>query len=108
MPQGDTPKTVSALPPVPGIPVLPANAGAGVPRVAAPEEGPTNATVRAVVTGDHGFALVESGTSMRIVARGDRIAGGVVTAIDAAGVILDSGKHLPLAPLASEDRKARP
>ncbi len=101
--------TATPLPPVPGIPVLPANAGAGLPRIAlAADEAPTNAIVRAVVTGDHAFALVEVRGAVRIVARGDRIGGGVVAIVDAAGILLDSGKRLSLESAVSADRKGLP
>jgi hypothetical protein len=95
------PPTMPALQPLPPIPAalraLPPNAGA--PDGAFPfATGPrTTATVSAVITGPHPFALVDDGGTTRMLTIGDRIAGEQVVAIDATGVRLSSGTVLRVA-----------
>jgi hypothetical protein len=90
-----------ALQPLPPIPAalraLPPNAGApngAFPFAAGPR---TTATVSAVITGPHPFALVDDGGATRMLTIGDRIAGEQVVAIDATGVRLSSGTVLRVA-----------
>lgn len=52
--------------------------------------------VTAIVTGASPLALVDDGTRVRVVRRGDALAGSTVTAIDERGVRLKSGTRLPL------------
>ena len=53
--------------------------------------------VRAVVTGAQPRALVETSGVVRVLAVGDSIGADTVTEIDANGIALSSGIHLPLA-----------
>jgi hypothetical protein len=52
--------------------------------------------VRAIVTGPHAAALVDLGTSTRLVTAGDRVGTRAVRAVDAAGITLDDGRRLVL------------
>lgn len=53
--------------------------------------------VRAVVSGSAGVrALVEDGDRARVVSIGDPLAGSTITSIDAHGIGLRNGAHLPL------------
>ena len=54
--------------------------------------------VRAVVVGQNGRALVERGADVQVLGVGDALAGSVVVAIDAAGIVLLDGRRVPLAP----------
>ena len=53
--------------------------------------------LRAIVLGPASRALVETGSGVRVVAIGDTMAGSVVTAIDAAGIVLASGVRIRIA-----------
>ncbi len=93
---------LAALPPIPAtLGVLPPNAGASgmvVPFAA-------RATVTAIVTGPHPFALVDEGGSTRIVGTGERIGAETVAAIGIDGVSLANGTTLRVAPaVSSADR----
>ena len=93
---GDAPASrPSAGPPLPQIPAalrpLPPNAGAsdaGFPF--ATDTRPT-ATVTAVITGPHPFALIDDAGATRMLTVGDRIAGELIVAIGAEGVRLTGG-----------------
>lgn len=82
---------VPALPPFPAaLKPLPPNAGAGP----LPFALPTALRVSATVTGPRPAALVDDGTTTRVIVPGDRIDGARVVRIDAGGVHLDDGSTL--------------
>ncbi|HEX3468904.1 MAG TPA: hypothetical protein VHT05_12575 [Candidatus Elarobacter sp.] len=82
------------LPPFPAaLKALPPNAGAGT----APFSPASAQHVTAVVTGAHPVALVDDGTTTRVVAPGDLVDGARVARIDATGVHLDAGTTLAAA-----------
>ncbi|MEA2664009.1 MAG: hypothetical protein QOI11_953 [Candidatus Eremiobacteraeota bacterium] len=89
--------TLPPLPPLPPIPgvigLLPSNAGAAL---GPPPSGGVRVT--ALTTGAHASALVEDRSGTRIVKAGDILAGGRITAIDAAGVHVGHGTTYPVAP----------
>lgn len=93
-----TPAALVALPPIPAtLNVLPPNAGASgnvAPFAAA-------ATVTAIVTGPHPFALVDEGGSTRVVGTGEQIGAETVAAIGIDGVRLANGTTLRVAPAGS-------
>jgi hypothetical protein len=60
------------------------------------DEAGTAAVLRAVVTGTEPRALVELGSTVRVVGIGDRLGGATVTAITRTGLLLSSGIELPL------------
>jgi hypothetical protein len=89
---------VPTIPPLPQIPAtlraLPPNAGAGdgtFPFAAATR---IAATVTAVITGPHPFALVDEAGTTRMLTIGERIDGEPIAAIDANGVHLAGGTTL--------------
>lgn len=76
--------------------VLPPNAGAsGTPVGPASRSGLP--IVRAVVIGQSARALVEANASVEVMQVGDALGTSTISAIDASGVTLASGTHLPLA-----------
>jgi hypothetical protein len=100
----------AAYAPIPGLPILPANAGAGGPRsgVLVPRLASESHAVRAVVVGRHAFALVTFGDALRMIGVGDRIDDDVAAAIDAQGVTLASGARLSLRAVTDDSRKELP
>ncbi len=92
---GQAPPTVAhvALPPIPpALRALPPNAGAGE---AFPFGSPERVT--AIVTGGRPFALIDDGSTTRLVGSGDLVDGERVVAIDVRGVHLDGGTTLSVA-----------
>ena len=94
----------SAMPliaPLPQIPAalhaLPPNAGAAGATFPFATGTHAGATVTAVITGPHPFALVDEGGATRVLAIGDRIDGEAIVAIDADGVRLSAGTMLAVA-----------
>jgi len=87
-----------AIPPFPQIPAalrpLPPNAGAGDAAFPFATGAHTTASVTAVITGPHPFALVDDGGPTRVVTIGDRVGGDTIVAIDADGVRLSGGTTL--------------
>jgi hypothetical protein len=81
----------ATLPAIPAVlSALPPNAGAGGASFPfAPAE-----HVSAVVTGSHPFALIDDGSTTRLVSPGDRFDGERIVAIDGAGVHLETGTTL--------------
>ncbi|HYW53375.1 MAG TPA: hypothetical protein VE826_05365 [Dongiaceae bacterium] len=92
------PVVMPAMPPLPQIPAalraLPPNAGAGDAPFPFATGARTSATVPAVITGPHPFALVDESGTTRILTVGDRIDGDAIVAIDAAGIRLSNGLML--------------
>jgi hypothetical protein len=90
-----------AMPPLPQIPAalraLPPNAGAGDGTFPFASTTRTAATVTAVITGPHPFALVDEAGTTRMLTIGDRIGGEPIAAIDANGVRLSGGTTLAVA-----------
>ena len=75
--------------------ILPLNAGAaGVPSASTAGSLPV---VRGIVLGDVSQALVEFGDSVKVVSVGDHIGAEIVRTIDASGITLSGGLHLPIA-----------
>jgi hypothetical protein len=89
----DAAVSTARLPPIPAVlAALPPNAGAPMtPFSATPAE-----RVSAVTTGAHPFALLEDGSTARLVSIGERYAGHRISAIDQTGVHLDDGTVLRL------------
>lgn len=75
--------------------VLPPNPGASGDSI--PSSAPTGIAVRAIVLGDQSRALIDIGSSVRVVGIGDLIGSATVRAIDAHRVILSNGMKLTLA-----------
>ena len=72
--------------------VLPPNAGAG-------EDSPAPGSavaVRAVVLGSQSRALVDFGSTVRVMAVGDVLSGAAIASIDGEGVTLSNGTHILL------------
>lgn len=92
---------VPAAPLLPQIPAalraLPPNAGAGGGTFPFASAVRIAATVTAVVTGPHPFALVDEAGTTRMLTVGDRIDGEPIAAIDANGVRLAGGTMLAVA-----------
>ncbi len=97
--------------PIPGIPILPSNLGAGSPRNPAADRAGVATSdapiVQAVAVGEHRFALVQSGSTIRMVAPGDRIGDATIVRVDALGVVLSTGVRLTFAS-ANDARKESP
>lgn len=75
--------------------VLPPNAGAsGVP--GGPVGTGGQPLVRAVVVGPSSRALIDMGGAVRVLGVGDPLGPARIRTIDAGGVTLDNGAHLPL------------
>jgi hypothetical protein len=86
-----SPRAEAALPAIPAmLAPLPPNAGAL--RTAPPQLAPR---VAAVVTGPHPYALIDEGTTTRLVAPGETLGGVPIVAIDAGGVRLRTGTVVP-------------
>jgi hypothetical protein len=87
------PVTVPVFPAVPSaLGPLPPNAGArGSLFSFAPSD-----HVSAVVTGSHPVALIDDGSTTRVVEVGDRYDGASIVAIDASGVHLSGGATVPV------------
>lgn len=81
------------LPPVPPLPILPANRGAAA---GFSPFGLVTPTVRAIVSGEPSFALVDDGLSTRIVGRGDPLGTSRVATIRSDAIVLEDGRHLTL------------
>jgi hypothetical protein len=73
---------------------LPPNAGASM----SPVDTTPMERVSAVVTGAHPFALLEEGSTARLLSIGDDHEGRRISAIDQNGVHLDDGTLLKLSP----------
>ncbi len=93
---------VPALPPIADLPRVPAslppNAGAGEGTAVAyaPGTAPITAAVRAVIVGPHPYAIVDEGSTTRVVGVGGDIGGKRVLAITLSGVVLGDGERLSL------------
>jgi hypothetical protein len=90
------PRTAVTQPPFPAIaPVLgplPPNAGAG----GGAFPFPAAEHVSAIVTGAHPFALIDDGSTTRLITIGDRCGGQRIVTIDPDGVHLEDGTTLPV------------
>ncbi|MEO9170268.1 MAG: hypothetical protein ABI282_10955 [Candidatus Baltobacteraceae bacterium] len=76
--------------------VLPPNSGAdGIPGGENTAPVP-RAIVRAIVLGPQSRALVEMGSAVKILEVGDSIGSAVISSIDANGINLSTGLHIPL------------
>ncbi|HEY0381349.1 MAG TPA: hypothetical protein VGC72_04055 [Candidatus Elarobacter sp.] len=94
-----TSPTIATLPEVPAaLRALPPNAGAGAEAFPFASGARTAATVTAVVTGPHPFALVDEAGATRVLTVGDRIDGEAIAAIGTGGVRLSNGTMLPVEP----------
>ena len=96
---GDPPAArSSAAPPFPHVPAallpLPPNAGAKDTAFPFLPGARTAATVTAVITGPHPFALVDDAGTTRMLTVGDRIAAESILAINVDGVLLSGGTTL--------------
>jgi len=104
---------VPALPPIPAaLRALPPNAGAGdgtFPFATATATATRiAATVTAVITGPHPFALVDEAGTTRVLTVGDRIDGDPIAAIDANGVHLSSGTTVVVARASEAEQPQQP
>lgn len=87
----------AAVPPIPAaLRALPPNAGAGDAAFPFATGARTAATVTAVVTGPHPFALVDESGTTRVLTIGDLVDGDAIAAIGVEGVRLSGGTLLPL------------
>jgi hypothetical protein len=95
------PIAMPMIAPLPQIPAalhaLPPNAGAADATFPFATGTHTGATVTAVITGAHPFALVDEGGTTRVLTVGDRLGGESIVAIDANGVRLSGGTLLAVA-----------
>jgi len=95
-----SPAAMPVLPPLPPFPAalraLPPNAGAGDAAFPFATAAHTTATVTAVITGPHPFALVDASGTTRVLTIGDHIDGDAIVAIGGDGVHLFGGTLLPL------------
>lgn len=99
VPQVDDPDSVPRTAAFARIAPLPPNAGAGAfPFVMAR----STPRLLAVVTGPEPRALVDERGARRLVRAGDRVAGGRIATLDAAGITLDNGQRIALG---SEQRR---
>lgn len=101
--------TLAVLPQIPAaLRALPPNAGAGDDTFPFATSTPVAATVTAVITGAHPFALVDKVGTTRVVTVGDHIGSDAVVAIGADGVRLASGTKLTIAPALALPPQAHP
>ncbi len=61
-------------------------------------EGATGVVLRAVVTGIEPRALIEAGSTVRVVGVGDKLGNATITEINKTEVVLSNGLELPLIP----------
>ena len=98
---GGTPQFGTPIPPVPamtGRGALPPNAGAGnsIAMVATGAPAAREPSVRAVIVGDHPYAVVDDGASTRLVGIGGAFGTQRIIGISLAGVTLGDGERIGL------------